>query len=269
MKIYFVTLCLLSVSCAEMRSSISDPYSPIVHYGTLNDPYNSSPYQNYAQTQTTPSQTATQKSPYGMAPGFQSLPTQTRPPTQTQPPLQNQQTPQIQQPTQPQQPVNNPGYIGTISDFKLSCEEARFVDLLNLYRQRNNLGRVSVSKAGVVSARWHTQDMINKNYFAHSEPDGRAFNSRAASFGYSAWAENIAAGSYSAEGVFCQWKKSSGHNTNMLGAHHQTIGIGMTSGGGTYGIYWENSFGPNTSDTISSPLTADGGCQMPTQLPGC
>lgn len=167
----------------------------------------------------------------------------------------------------PQTPV--PTYTGPISDFKLSCQEARFVELLNLYRQLNSLGRVEVSQAGVLSARWHTQDMINQNYFAHNEPNGRAFNTRAASFGYSAWAENIAAGNSMAEGTFCQWKNSPGHNSNMLGAQHRTIGIGMSSGGGTYGVYWENSFGPDSADTLSSPLTSELGCQMPMQLPGC
>lgn len=164
---------------------------------------------------------------------------------------------------------SSPTYTGPVADFKLSCQEARFVELLNLYRQQNNLNRVAVSQAGVVSARWHTQDMINQNYFAHSEPNGRGFSERAASFGYSAWAENIAAGNSMAEGTFCQWKNSPGHNSNMLAGQHQTIGLGMSSGGGTYGVYWENSFGPSASDTLSSPLTTDVGCQMPVQLPGC
>lgn len=168
-------------------------------------------------------------------------------------------------PTSPSAPT----YTGPVADFKLSCQEARFVELLNLYRQQNNLNRVAVSQAGVLSARWHTQDMINQNYFAHSEPNGRGFSERAASFGYSAWAENIAAGNSMAEGTFCQWKNSPGHNSNMLGAQHQTIGLGLSSGGGTYGVYWENSFGPSASDTLSSPLTTDVGCQMPVQLPGC
>jgi uncharacterized protein YkwD len=252
MKVYFIALCLVSVSCARMRSSISDPYTPVVQSGVIINQNN--PNAQTGQTTNTPN-TQTQASPYGMAPGFTSLPTQYQPAAPAQPT------------TTHLTPSSVPS-SGSVSDLKLSCQEARFVDLLNMYRQQNNLNRVAVSKAGVVSARWHTQDMISQNYFSHSEPNGRSFNSRAASFGYSAWAENIAAGSTTAEGVFCQWKNSPGHNSNMLGAH-QTIGIGMSSGGGTYGVYWENSFGSSTSDTLSSPLTADGGCQMPAQLPGC
>lgn len=256
MKVYFVALCLISVSCSRMRSSISDPYTPLVQSVALNTQNN--PNTQTGSVQNTPS-TQVQPSPYGMAPGFTSLP------TQTPPPQQQPQQPQYLTPSSGPSTVASPG---SVSDLKLSCQEARFVDLLNMYRQQNNLNRVAVSKAGVIAARWHTQDMINQNYFSHTEPNGRSFNSRAASFGYSAWSENIAAGSTTAEGAFCQWKNSPGHNSNMLGSH-QSIGLGMSSGGGTYGVYWENSFGPGTSDTLSSPLTTETGCQMPTQLPGC
>lgn len=157
---------------------------------------------------------------------------------------------------------------GTITDFKLSCEEARFVYFLNIYRRSQNVSALSVSKAGVLSTRWHAEDMINKNYFSHTEPNGRGFSARAADFGYGAWAENIAAGNTSAEGTFCQWRNSPGHNSNMLG-NHSSIGIGNVTGGGQYGSYWSNNFGPGSSDQIAEPLTTDAGCVMPTVLPGC
>lgn len=156
---------------------------------------------------------------------------------------------------------------GPVGDFKLSCEEARFVRLLNLYRQSNGRSVLVVSKAGVLSSRWHAQDMIDKNYFSHTEPNGRAFNSRAAEFGYGAWSENIAAGNVSASGTFCQWKNSPGHNSNMLGSH-SSLGIGNAHGGG-YGSYWSNNFGGGVSDALAEPLTNEAGCTMPTAVPGC
>lgn len=153
------------------------------------------------------------------------------------------------------------------SDFKLSCEEARFVSLLNLYRKVNNLNTVEVSKSGVESTRWHAQDMINKNYFSHTEPSGRTFNERSSVFGYSAWAENIAAGNVSASATFCQWKNSPGHNTNMLGARHLSIGIGNASGG-FYRSYWSNNFGPAVSDILNEPYSNES-CLLPNSLPSC
>lgn len=166
-------------------------------------------------------------------------------------------------------PIASPAGNGTVDEFKLSCEESRFVSLLNLYRKKFNLNELEVSKSGVESARWHAQDMINKNYFSHTEPDGRTFSERAAAFGYSAWSENIAAGNTSAQATFCQWKNSSGHNTNMLRDKHLSIGIGNVTGGGMYRSYWTNNFGPAETDHLPSPLNLDANCTQPAILPSC
>ncbi|MBC7741486.1 MAG: CAP domain-containing protein [Bdellovibrionaceae bacterium] len=157
---------------------------------------------------------------------------------------------------------------GTVTDFKLTCEEARFIHFINIYRKSKSLNALNVSKNGVIAGRWHAQDMINKNYFDHTEPDGRAFYQRTASFGYSAHAENIAAGTYTGNDVFCQWQNSPGHNTNMLGNHSST-GIGLATGGGKYGAYWSSNFGGPAPDEIAPPLTLDAGCVLPTELLNC
>ncbi len=81
-------------------------------------------------------------------------------------------------------------------------------------------------------------------------PSGRNFSARAAAFGYSAAAENIAAGSNSASALFCQWRNSPGHNTNVLGGSYTSTGIGEASGSGRYGIYWSSNFGGSVNDTL-------------------
>ncbi len=153
--------------------------------------------------------------------------------------------------------------------FKLTCEEARFVSLINIYRSNNLLPTLRVSISGVKSTHWHAQDMITKNYFAHSEPDGRSFSERAKSFGYPTWSENIAAGNTSASATFCQWKNSPGHNTNMLREQHTTMGIGNITGGGIYRSYWSNNFAGVVSDLISMPSTKEANCTLPLSLPAC
>lgn len=157
----------------------------------------------------------------------------------------------------------------TVTEFKLSCEEARFVSLLNIYRTNNNLSPVAVSKSAVESTRWHAQDMIDKNYFSHTEPNGRTFSTRAASFGYSARSENIAAGNASASSTFCQWKNSPGHNANMLREEHLSMGIGNANGGGIYRYYWANNFGPAETDLLVEPLSNDSSCKIPANIPAC
>jgi uncharacterized protein YkwD len=148
-------------------------------------------------------------------------------------------------------------------NFKLYCQEARFVVLLNMYRASQDKASVAVSKAGTEAARWHGADMIAKNYFDHFEPDGRSPFARMAFFGYPGTGENIAWGSAVAETIFCLWKNSPGHNANMLSDNYQTIGIGLTD------THWSNGFGPTTNDTIAPPLTVESGCVMPASIPSC
>ncbi len=158
---------------------------------------------------------------------------------------------------------------GAVQNFKLTCEEAQFITTLNVYRMKNARSALKVSKAGVLASRWHAQNMIDLNYFSHSEPNGRDFSSRAISFGYGAWAENIAAGSSGGLGTFCQWKNSPGHNSNMLDARHRSAGIGRATGGGVYGTYWSSNFGTDVSDDLAEPLTIDENCVITRELPDC
>ncbi len=152
--------------------------------------------------------------------------------------------------------------------FKVSCSEAQFVDLLNLYRRSKGLNPLEVSRTGVVTARWHANDMIRKNYFSHTEPNGRTFSQRAANFGYPSHAENIAAGNVEATKTFCQWKNSAGHNANMLD-RHQSTGIGLAIGKSHYGFYWSNGFSNTVGDEIDEPITDDRSCMRFLALPKC
>lgn len=173
-------------------------------------------------------------------------------------------TPDNSQPTPGAPPTG-----GSVHDFKLSCEEAQFITTLNIYRAQNSRPVLKVSKAGVLAGRWHAQNMIDLNYFSHSEPNGRDFSSRTSSFGYGAWAENIAAGSAGGLNTFCQWKNSPGHNSNMLDPRHVSTGIGRAAGGGTYGVYWSSNFGYDVNDDLAEPLTSDANCVLVRELPGC
>ncbi len=159
--------------------------------------------------------------------------------------------------------------FGGGSATKLSCSESQFVRLLNMYRKSYGLNSLEVSIRGVRGARWHGQDMMTKNYFSHTEPNGRRFNDRADSFGYPSHGENIAAGNVLATKTFCQLKLSPGHNRNMLNTRHETMGIGHISGGGKYKNYWVNTFGPRVDDIIHEPLAGDSACALPQALPKC
>lgn len=150
--------------------------------------------------------------------------------------------------------------------FKLTCHEAKFITELNLYRAQNSLGTLKVSKSAVLAARWHAQNMIDLGYFDHYEPNGRDPFTRMRSFGYPGLAENAAYGSLS-KTSFCQWRKSAGHNKNMLGSSYVSTGIGRATN--AQYAYWSSNFGGAVSDYIQEPLTNDVPCVLPTSVPSC
>ncbi|WP_159396820.1 CAP domain-containing protein [Sorangium cellulosum] len=127
----------------------------------------------------------------------------------------------------------------------LDAEEQAFLGIINQYRAQNGLGALSACTSLSRAAQGHSEDMRDRDYFAHDSQDGRTPWVRATNACYvsGASAENIAAGNSGAQATFDQWKNSPGHNTNMLGSGHKVIGIGRATGGGTYRTYWTTVFG--------------------------
>lgn len=96
------------------------------------------------------------------------------------------------------------------------------------------------------SARLHSQDMADQDYFEHDGLDGRSPFQRMSDAGYDAFpmAENIAAGNAGAQGTFDQWLNSPGHCRNMMSGDANEIGIGHGfNRNSTYGHYWTQNFG--------------------------
>ncbi len=77
------------------------------------------------------------------------------------------------------------------------------------------------------AARDHSTDMVSLGFFAHESPVAgkRSPGDRAANFGTSGGAENIANGQGAGAGAIRAWWYSPGHHRNMLGDHGRT-GLG-------------------------------------------
>ena len=96
------------------------------------------------------------------------------------------------------------------------------------------------------SARRHSQDMADQNYFSHTSLDGRSPWDRIAAAQYTAQAvgENIAAGNEDPLLTFQQWLNSPGHCRNMMNPNANEIGIGYGyNAQSTYRHYWTQNFG--------------------------
>ena len=86
------------------------------------------------------------------------------------------------------------------------------------------------------------QDMVDRHYFAHTDPDGHDpfWHLAHAGVNYRTAGENIAEGQRSPDEVMRTWMGSAGHRANILKASHARIGIGVAQG--RDGLVWTQVF---------------------------
>lgn len=97
-----------------------------------------------------------------------------------------------------------------------------------------------------LAARGHSEDMAIQGFFSHTSPQGVTFSQRirAAGYGGSPIAENIAAGYATAEAAVAAWMSSPGHCANIMSPSFRSIGVGYAyRSGSPYGAYWTQDFG--------------------------
>lgn len=89
----------------------------------------------------------------------------------------------------------------------------------------------------------HCDDMINRGFFSHNNPDNETPFDRMkkAGISYRVAGENIAAGQYSPEAVITSWMNSAGHMKNIMNPNFKYLGVAVRKGG-KYGIYWAQEF---------------------------
>jgi len=98
------------------------------------------------------------------------------------------------------------------------------------------------------SARLHSLDMFERDFFAHVNPDGLDPFERMANAGFvgSGGGENIAVGQQTPEEVMEAWMESDGHCANVMRSAFASIGIGYHPGTGGRGLdsnFWTQNFG--------------------------
>jgi uncharacterized protein YkwD len=97
----------------------------------------------------------------------------------------------------------------------------------------------------MTSAQRHSDDQAAHATMSHTGSDGSNMVQRAVAAGYVGWtamAENVAAGQPTVDSVVGAWMGSSGHRANLLGSAYTDVGFGRAaSGAGT--LYWTQVFG--------------------------
>jgi uncharacterized protein YkwD len=133
----------------------------------------------------------------------------------------------------------------TVPPGKVSSEaavEAEVVKLVNA--ERSKVGCSPVTSNGTLRklAEAFSADMAARNFFDHTDPDGKDPWQRAALLGITGLGgENIARGQATAQDVMDAWMNSPGHRANILNCDFTTLGVGVHFGSG--GPWWTQDFG--------------------------
>ncbi|MFD7319711.1 sigma-70 family RNA polymerase sigma factor [Streptomyces sp. NPDC059875] len=116
------------------------------------------------------------------------------------------------------------------------------ISLVNAERAKAGCGPLTANSQLTRAAQGHSDDMAARDFFDHTNPDGKGPGERVTATGYpwSTYGENIAMGQSSAEQVMESWMNSPGHRANILNCSFKEIGIGIHNEGGPY---WTQVFG--------------------------
>ena len=146
----------------------------------------------------------------------------------------------------------------------------RVLDLTNTERRNVGLGALRLSPQLNDAAQSYSQVLAGSDCFAHTcgpVPDFAVRFQNAGYVGWSAIAENIAAGYPTPEAVVAGWMGSAGHRQNILTPNFTEMGLGISGGAGRYGTYWAQEFGARAADVSgageSSDVPADDGAPAP------
>lgn len=142
----------------------------------------------------------------------------------------------------PAAPVMMAQEVTTAGGYRPSRQECQFLNEINRYRASRNKPKLVLSRPLGAAAEAHTRDMARKRSLYHTPDLFRTVRR----FGYDGnrVGENVAVGYPTAKAVFGGWKRSAGHDRNMLDGRFRAIGIAEQNG------YWTTIFGDRVDQTI-------------------
>lgn len=114
----------------------------------------------------------------------------------------------------------------------IAVEESKMVMLTNSFRMKSGLPKLVENPKLSASAVFKAEDMAEKQYFAHENPEGKTltYYLKKADYNYRSAGENLAVGYFDATEVVNAWKASPTHKANLLDKDFTEIGIGSKDG---------------------------------------
>lgn len=122
---------------------------------------------------------------------------------------------------------------GPVAPAQPPAADAQLVELaalVNQHRQSVGCGPLALHRETVVVSQGHSDDMVNRRFFAHVNPDGESPFDRlhGAGIDYRRAGENLAIGYPTAQAVFDGWLNSPGHRANLEKCSYTHHGLGLS-----------------------------------------
>ncbi|MEV6316394.1 CAP domain-containing protein [Streptomyces sp. NPDC051776] len=144
-------------------------------------------------------------------------------------------------PRPPKGKQEKPGRVPGSTESESSAE-AKVLRLVNKERKEAGCRPVKRDKDLADLAEAFSEDMADRDFFDHTDPDGENPWDRADVLGIiGLGGENIARGQQDAEAVVDAWMASPGHRANILNCDYKKMGVGAQFGEG--GPWWTQDFG--------------------------
>ncbi|MEV0094185.1 CAP domain-containing protein [Streptomyces sp. NPDC050738] len=125
---------------------------------------------------------------------------------------------------------------------KEAAVQAAVLALVNKERATAGCKPVTANGPLAALATAFSEDMAARDFFDHTDPDGKSPWDRADAAGVDGLGgENIARGQADADAVMDAWMNSPGHRANILNCDYKTLGVGVHFGSG--GPWWTQDFG--------------------------
>ncbi|WP_367326136.1 CAP domain-containing protein [Streptomyces sp. HUAS ZL42] len=135
-----------------------------------------------------------------------------------------------------------PEKSGAVTVSEEAAAAAQVLKLVNEERAKVGCSAVAANSSLAELAQAFSEDMAERGFFDHTDPDGASPWDRAAKAGITdLGGENIARGQADAAAVMEAWMNSPGHRANILNCDFKTLGVGVHFGSG--GPWWTQDFG--------------------------
>ncbi|MFB6980866.1 CAP domain-containing protein [Streptomyces scopuliridis] len=123
-----------------------------------------------------------------------------------------------------------------------SASESAVLSLVNKERAKVGCSPLRADASLGRLAQNFSDDMAERGFFDHTDPDGKSPWDRAGKAGVKdLGGENIARGQATAQAVMDSWMGSEGHRANILNCDYTRLGVGVHTGSG--GPWWTQDFG--------------------------